>query len=163
MRCLGDAITISGMWSGEGTSGGLRAPGLCGLIVLAMLLASCSATEGLLRNHAAPASVADNAGVAAPRISGEVRPDETVAAPSPRVVVVGVQPRSAAAASAAHLGPGGEEVTLNFADTDIREVARVILGDLLKANYTIDPGVKGTATFHTTSPVRRAILPHLLD
>lgn len=54
------------------------------------------------------------------------------------------------------------DVTLNFADTDIREVARVILGTTLKLNYTIDPGIRGTATLDTGTPLARAeLLPTL--
>ena len=36
------------------------------------------------------------------------------------------------------------DVTLNFVDTDIREIARTILGTTLKLNFTIDPNVHGT-------------------
>lgn len=43
-------------------------------------------------------------------------------------------------------------ISLDFADTDIREVAAQILGTLLRVNYTIDPAVKGTATLHTSAP-----------
>lgn len=56
----------------------------------------------------------------------------------------------------------GGDVTLKFADTDIREVARVILGTTLKLNYTIDPGVHGNATLDTGTPLSRAeLLPTL--
>ena len=56
----------------------------------------------------------------------------------------------------------GGDVTLNFADTDIREVARVILGNTLKVDYTIDPRVHGTATLATATPLpRSALLPAL--
>jgi general secretion pathway protein D len=54
------------------------------------------------------------------------------------------------------------DVTLNFVDTDIREVARTILGTTLKLNYTIDPTIHGTATLNTGTPVARsALLPTL--
>src|SRR5215472_503769 len=43
------------------------------------------------------------------------------------------------------------QITLDFADSDIREVASQILGDILKVNYTIDPAVHGTATLHTAT------------
>ncbi len=35
------------------------------------------------------------------------------------------------------------DVTLNFDGTDIREVVKVILGDLLKVNYVLHPAVQG--------------------
>lgn len=44
---------------------------------------------------------------------------------------------------------GNEEVILNFADTDIREVVRAVLGDILRLNYVIDPGVSGTVTLQS--------------
>lgn len=54
------------------------------------------------------------------------------------------------------------EVTLNFVDTDIREIVRVILGATLKLNYTIDPAVQGTATLDIGRPLpRSALLPTL--
>ena len=54
------------------------------------------------------------------------------------------------------------EITLNFVDTDIREIARTILGSTLKLNYTIDPNIHGTGSIETTAPLpRSALLPAL--
>lgn len=54
------------------------------------------------------------------------------------------------------------DITLNFADTDVREIAHTILGTMLKVNYAIDPKVHGTATLQTGRPVARtALLPML--
>jgi general secretion pathway protein D len=54
------------------------------------------------------------------------------------------------------------EITLNFVDTDIREIARTILGTTLKLNYTIDPNVHGTGSIETPAPLpRSALLPAL--
>ena len=54
------------------------------------------------------------------------------------------------------------DVTLNFVDTDIREIARTILGTTLKLNYTIDPNVHGTGSIDTGAPLpRSALLPTL--
>ena len=50
------------------------------------------------------------------------------------------------------------DITLDFADTDIREVVAQILGTILKVNYTIDPSVHGTATLHTVRPLNRSEL-----
>src|SRR5204863_3875446 len=55
------------------------------------------------------------------------------------------------------------DVTLSFIDTDIREVARVVLGVMLKLNYTIDPGIQGTATLETGTPVPRSGLLATLE
>ena len=54
------------------------------------------------------------------------------------------------------------DVTLNFVDTDIREIARTILGTTLKLDYTIDPNVHGTGSIETGTPMpRSALLPTL--
>ena len=54
------------------------------------------------------------------------------------------------------------DITLNFVDTDIREIARTILGTTLKLNYTIDPNVHGTGSIDTGTPLpRSALLPTL--
>ena len=55
------------------------------------------------------------------------------------------------------------DVTLNFDGTDIREVVKVVLGDLLKVNYVIDPQVSGVATLQTERPLRREHLVPMLE
>jgi general secretion pathway protein D len=58
--------------------------------------------------------------------------------------------------------PGPEEASLNFEALDIREVAKVILGDYLKQSYTVHPAVTGTVTFRTIRPIPiRDLLPTL--
>src|SRR5229473_228852 len=55
------------------------------------------------------------------------------------------------------------DITLTFVDTDIREIARVVLGKTLKLNYTIDPGVQSTATLEIDKPVGRPALLALFE
>lgn len=55
------------------------------------------------------------------------------------------------------------DVTLNFDGTDIREVVKVVLGDLLGVNYVLDPGVQGTASLQTGRPLRREHLIPTLE
>lgn len=52
----------------------------------------------------------------------------------------------------------GQEVTLNFEGADIREVVKVILGDVLKETYIIDPRVQGTITVRSSKPMARSTL-----
>ncbi len=52
----------------------------------------------------------------------------------------------------------GGDITLNFENTDVREVAKVVLGDILKKNYVIDPNVKGAVSLQTSRPIRSADL-----
>ncbi|MFK8069077.1 MAG: type II secretion system secretin GspD [Gammaproteobacteria bacterium] len=55
------------------------------------------------------------------------------------------------------------DVTLNFQDTDIHEVVKVVLGDLLKRNYLIDPAVSGTVNIQTSNPLTREDLLPILE
>ena len=60
-----------------------------------------------------------------------------------------------------HAEPG--DVTLNFDNTDIREVVKVILGDLLGVNYVLDPAVQGAVSLQTGRPLRRELLIPTLE
>ncbi len=54
------------------------------------------------------------------------------------------------------------DVVLNFEDSDIREVVKTILGEMLGVNYAIDPTVQGKVSLSTSRPVGRdAIIPTL--
>ncbi|WP_456415601.1 type II secretion system secretin GspD [Thiolapillus sp.] len=55
------------------------------------------------------------------------------------------------------------DITLNFENTDIREVVKVILGDTLQLGYIVDPGVRGGVSMQTGAPVSRKDLLPLLE
>ena len=58
-------------------------------------------------------------------------------------------------------GTGGD-ISLNFDNADVREVARVILGNLLGLNYIVDPNVAGAISLASARPLRREdLLPTL--
>ena len=58
--------------------------------------------------------------------------------------------------------PAGGDIVLNFEKTDINEVINTILGEMLGANYVVDPAVSGTVTLATSQPLSRAdLLPTL--
>ncbi len=94
---------------------------------------------------------------AAPRANGVI--GTTDSAPPIQVIVgQGRVPLTLPGAT----GQTAGDITLNFTDSDIREVVAEILGTILRVNYTIDPAVRGTATLRTTTPVARAqLLPAL--
>jgi general secretion pathway protein D len=95
---------------------------------------------------------------ATPRISGAIgAPDALPAAQTAYGRTDGSPPQSPA------MEPGPADISLDFADTDIREVAAQILGSILRVNYTIDPAVHGTATLHTVRPLNRAELVPALE
>lgn len=54
-------------------------------------------------------------------------------------------------------------VELNFVDADIRKVVDAILGEMLKANYSVDEAVKGTLTLRTGRPIARGSLIPALE
>ncbi|MGR8930085.1 MAG: type II secretion system secretin GspD [Gammaproteobacteria bacterium] len=60
-------------------------------------------------------------------------------------------------------GTGKAEYSLNFDDADLGEVAKVILSDILKRNYTISPQVSGKVTMQTTQPLSREDLIPTLE
>lgn len=50
---------------------------------------------------------------------------------------------------------GERTVSLNLVDVTIAEAAAAILGELLKENYVLDPGVTGTVNIRSTQPISR--------
>lgn len=54
------------------------------------------------------------------------------------------------------------DVTLNFQSTEIGEVVKTVLGDILNVNYSFDDSITGTISMRTTQPIaREALLPTL--
>jgi general secretion pathway protein D len=49
----------------------------------------------------------------------------------------------------------GENVELNFPETDIREFSRAVLGDILGLSYSVDPRIEGTVSIDTRGPIPR--------
>lgn len=106
-----------------------------------------------------PPTASDLAGVASPRVNGVVT-SNLGTSQGPEVA----DGRGADRAAVLTV-PANEtgDVTLNFADTDIKEVIRQILGDMLHLNYAVDPAVAGTATLETHQPVPKTQLLTLLE
>ena len=118
------------------------------LLLPLIALAACEPVEGT-RFPTLPLPSA-TAGQAAVRVDGDAGspnaapPAQISLAPAPNVRL-----RDQSRAE------GGGDISLNFADTDIREVVSQILGTTLGKTYTIDPAVKGTATLRTADPLTR--------
>jgi general secretion pathway protein D len=68
----------------------------------------------------------------------------------------------AASAPRADNGAAGE-TTFNFEGESLHAVVKAILGDLLQKNYVIAPGVQGTVTLSTPSPVNASQALSLLE
>ncbi len=54
-------------------------------------------------------------------------------------------------------------ITLNYKGTDLREVVKTIIGDILQDNYYIDPSVKGEVTLRTSKPIKKSSLIPTLE
>ena len=98
---------------------------------------------------------------APPRVSGAIPVDRT----RERAFTTQGVAEEPALAPPPTPGAGAQagDITLNFVDTDIREIARTILGTTLKLNYTIDPNVHGTASIDTGTPLPRSVLLPTLE
>src|SRR5262249_12110822 len=94
---------------------------------------------------------------AQPRVNGNVGSPQGL---PPAELSYGTPQQASATGAPGNPGPG--DISLDFADTDIRAVVAQILGTILKVNYTIDPTVHGSATLRTDTPLARSqLLPVL--
>jgi general secretion pathway protein D len=131
--------------------------------VAALILAACQPPPTGLMPIEQPAATQP----ATPRVNGTIPNDQSGRHPfESRGVAPGAAATGLTQSADARPAPGvvarAGGVTLNFLDTDIREIARTILGTTLKLNYTIDPRVRGTASIDTGTPLpRSALLPTL--
>jgi general secretion pathway protein D len=66
--------------------------------------------------------------------------------------VVGAQPAAT-----------GDGYELNFENTPVTTVAKVILGDILQAGYIIDPRVQGTVSLASGRPVQKTDILYVLE
>ena len=131
-------------------------------VAAAFLLASCSVLPPSLRRVEEPqppvaVAVTPPAPEAAePASSGAQAGDMDARFVLGTGTFLNDKPRAATAPA------GPEEASLNFEGLDVREVAKVILGDYLRQSYTVHPGVQGTVTFRTVRPIaRKDLLPTL--
>ncbi|MEO8133164.1 MAG: secretin N-terminal domain-containing protein, partial [Betaproteobacteria bacterium] len=58
---------------------------------------------------------------------------------------------------------GPTTASLSFESTDIRDVVKTVLFDILGENYYIDPQVGGNVTFRTVKPIPRGALVPILE
>ena len=90
--------------------------------------------------------------------------DEAPAAPEDSLQSgTGIFVRPVAAPPSAADRVSGPDVSLNFDNTDIREVVKIVLGDVLEVSYTLDPSVQGTASLTTARPLSRDLLIPTLE
>ena len=73
----------------------------------------------------------------------------------------GTRPQGASLVDKDDTGASGYD--LNFENAPVSTVAKVILGDLLGAGYTIDPRVQGTVTLASVRPIPKADALYVLE
>ena len=140
--------------------------GVFGLGILLCVLVACTPRE-VLRQPVAlssssatvQASVPTNLTVNSPAIaqsdadvaqpSGFYRPGTDRLVAKPHRVAEAVQQEGA--------------ITLNFHKASLPGVVKVVLGDMLKANYMVDPNVQGVVSMQTSQPLAQADLIPTLE
>jgi general secretion pathway protein D len=75
----------------------------------------------------------------------------------------GAQARDLSNVVGAQPALGGEGFELNFENTPVTGVAKVVLGDILQVGYLIDPRVQGTITLASGRPVPKGDLLYVLE
>lgn len=93
-----------------------------------------------------PAAGAENSKPAEPRVQAQIFPGR------PNVV----RPVASAQRS-------GDGVQLNFEQAEIRDVIKVILGDILHQSYTVDSDVQGQVTLSSSAPMADSDLLAVLE
>ncbi|MBI0434394.1 type II secretion system secretin GspD [Roseomonas sp. KE0001] len=149
-----------------------RARPALALLSLALLspLAACGEPElrgqaafdqAMLRLQAAGQRPLPYQPVAAP---GFIAPPSAATTRRPTVIDPAAEPRGLQRAAPSGLAPAGTGmVTLNFVEAGLPQVVQTVLGDLLGADYTIDPRVSGSVTLQTQRPVPEEAALSLLE
>jgi general secretion pathway protein D len=130
------------------------------IVLVAMVVATLNACQTPLLEVLTPLAAPNKLQPAEARVNGVIPGDRR----SPQSFEArGTAVEPALASQRGDLAGQPGDVRLTFVDTDIREIARVVLGKTLKLNYTIDPGVQGTATLEIDKPVGHAELLSLFE
>src|SRR5262245_21290495 len=144
-------------------------PVLVAAMVCTALLGGC---EELHRREVANhrASQAPVAAPVAPIQTGPLVTQAESSAPSaesgltkPELYFGGASPLQTTQAAQGISEVGDGDLTINFANAEIREVVNAILGDALGLTYVIDPRIQGTITLRSVRPVPRAAAIGLLE
>lgn len=137
---------------------------LLGMLLIFGLCVSSCAVDGTDANRSLAESV-----------FGDLSPKDGRRAPGDGVFLTERQTRNRAdtqnfAPDSSGLSPVGTtdlatagEYTLNFENTDIKEVVRAVLSDALNTNYTINGDLSGPVTVSTARPISRDALLKSLE
>jgi general secretion pathway protein D len=96
-----------------------------------------------------------------PRFPEATRNPSTVGAAPVSATYYGTPVEAVVQASPAH--DGGEGFSLNFENTPVATVAKVVLGDILNVGYVIDPRAQGTISLSSGRPVAKNDMLFVLE
>lgn len=126
---------------------------LCG-VVFALWLGGCATTDETAITPGSSAMDASRSEPAPP--SSVVLDEQAVDRPAlPKTEVFSGDDSFVSAGPRRRGGAGEGEVILDFADAEVKDVIRTVLGDVLKVPYSIDPQVQGKVTIKTSKPLRK--------
>ena len=136
---------------------------LAPLALLWLTLAACSSDSDAPQPQAAPAAKPAPA-EPAPAVVADATPAAGVQPEAKFEIYPGsgdFTGTARAQTQRTHVGEEGD-ITLNFINTDVKDVAKAVLGDYLKLNYEIGANVQGNVTIQTSQPLKRTqVLPAL--
>ncbi|MFN4926582.1 type II secretion system secretin GspD [Bradyrhizobium sp.] len=153
-----------------------RCRALAALVIVSMVLAGCN--PATLGSDSRGDDVMDKVGRLdlSPRYPRQVMPEQSPAARRARAEIYGGNddPRDARAElpaapslpvqeAAAHSQAIGNGFELNFENSPIATVAKVVLGDVLGVGYTIDPRIQGTVSLSSVRPVPKSDVVYVLE
>jgi general secretion pathway protein D len=144
----------------------MRAVVICAIPLL--LLAGCSPAYLQQRTDEAQnaADVVRGADLR-PRFPTAVKTSESTPAQGGGFSLFGASAPAPAAAAFADPAPGavdsGDGYTLNFDNSPVANVVKVLLGDVLSLNYTLDPRAQGSLTLSSSRPVPKRDLLFVLE
>ncbi len=125
------------------------------LAVAGLALAGCEAPGEDQGLRGAMSSVVRSADAPAPGPAPVVLGDEGALAGQPKTELVEGDSRFVNPAGRNGASRKGGDVVLDFADAEVRDVVRTVLGDILKVPYAVDPQVQGKVTLRTSTPLRK--------
>ncbi|MFL6796074.1 MAG: type II secretion system secretin GspD [Xanthobacteraceae bacterium] len=138
---------------------------LASLLGLAALLSGCdSFYENKLNRTPDPFEAIRNIDLS-PRFPGQGEASRPPPKRGPGASYYGRDPGDADAAGATAIQPtaNGDGYELNFENAPVTTVAKVIIGDILGAGYTIDPRIQGTVTIASGRPIPKKDLVYVLE
>ncbi|MGY4310258.1 general secretion pathway protein D [Bradyrhizobium sp. USDA 4369] len=153
-----------------------RCRALAALAMVSMALAGCN--PATLGSESRGDDVMDKVGRLdlSPRYPRQVMPEQSPAARRARAEIYGgnddlrdaraeapAAPSLPVQQAAAHSRAIGNGFELNFENSPIATVAKVVLGDVLGVGYTIDPRIQGTVSLSSVRPVPKSDVVYVLE